>query len=300
MEPVLNLAPVLPEEGTANQGSAAYTSMQFKNDNGAWGMFHPALALYDGQKFSEGLQFNWDTVTTANSILLDKIGIDHSGNTYPQYQWRPEFSCSGLPFNGALARPNDPAPTDQSVYPISFVKPLDYTGGGYPIAGEVTHRDTWAEENWFMGQMPNAVYTENGILAGSTGGFYPYRYQRNEMYHQEMDGGMLSMNEPNHVTPFQYEGSAEEWFGFQYNIKRLSSPGIFHPHGVVPTTEQEAFTNKNVPATGNEIKNQTSYIGGAMNTKAAGPVASYDNTKTHAPRYKYWVIRIPVSIPEYT
>jgi hypothetical protein len=26
----------------------------------------------------------------------------------------------------------------------------------------------------------------------------------------------------------------------------------------------------------------------------------YDSTKTHAPKYKYWVLRVPVSIPEYT
>jgi hypothetical protein len=26
----------------------------------------------------------------------------------------------------------------------------------------------------------------------------------------------------------------------------------------------------------------------------------YDSAKTHAPKYKYWVLRVPVSIPEYT
>ena len=134
MEPALNLAPILPEEGIVDQGFLAFQTMASNNDNGAWGMFHPALALYDvgdgsgPQKFVEGLQLKWDTRTTGDEFLLDKIPTDsgrliHENDipqTHPQYQWHPSFSCSGLPLNGALARPNGPAPTDKNEFPVSY------------------------------------------------------------------------------------------------------------------------------------------------------------------------------------
>jgi len=228
--------------------------MVSNNDNGAWGMFHPALALYDGNKFAEGLQLNWDSKVTANTFLLDKIGKDYNDVSYPQYKWWPSFSCSGLPFNGARALPNDPAPTDKTKYPLAYKTITNATG-------------------------KNAGWTVNGMLRYDTGGFYPYRYQSNEWYHDN-DG-------------------SEHSTGIQYNIKRLSSAGIFHPHGVVPTTEQ-AFNNRNIATDGSgDIKNQTAYIGGALNTKT-GSVASYDATKPKPPKYKYWVLRVPVSFPEYT
>jgi hypothetical protein len=103
----------------------------------------------------------------------------------------------------------------------------------------------------------------------------------------------------------------------QYNYKRISSTGIRHPEGIVPP-DQGSGDNKNsyrwqssvindplIDETA--IYNQTAYIGGAMNTKdgsaiAGGgtSIASYDSAKVHAPKYRYWVLRIPVSIPEYT
>lgn len=242
LEPVLNLAPVLPEKGIQDSGNSAYTAMQFQNDNGAWGMFHPALALYDGQKFTERIQLNWDSKVTANSFLLDKIGQDYSGTIYPQYRWSPSFSVSGLPFNGALARPNGPAPTDKNKYPLAYKTITNATG-------------------------KNAGWTDNGMLRKNTGGFYPYRYQSNEWYHDN-DGTQ-------HST------------GVQYNIKRLSSTGIFHPHGVVPETSL-AFDNKNTdfsdrnPATTANVGvyNQTAYIGGAKNKRFSA------NSKIHTIDFK--------------
>jgi hypothetical protein len=240
LEPILNLAPVLPEKGVQNHGNSAYTAMQFQTDNGAWGMFHPGLALYDGNIFTEGLKLKWDSTVTANSFLLDKIGKDYYGDTYPQYRWGPNFSCSGLPFSGALARPNDPAPTDKNKYPLAY-KTINVEG-------------------------KNAGWTANGMLREGTGGFYPYRYQSNEWYHDN-DG-------------------SEHSTGIQYNIKRLSSAGIFHPHGVVPETSL-AFDNKNtdfsdmVPgATANVgVYNQTAYIGGAKNKRFAA-------TKVHTLEFR--------------
>ncbi|HIA11909.1 MAG TPA: hypothetical protein EYN69_07550 [Flavobacteriales bacterium] len=89
MEPVLNLAPALPEDGANNQGYAAYTNMGFRTHNGSWGMFHPG-ALYfrtyspteqqspgSGTSlhlgpWQEGQELAWDTVAHANSAWLDK------------------------------------------------------------------------------------------------------------------------------------------------------------------------------------------------------------------------------------
>jgi hypothetical protein len=389
MEPVLNLAPVLPESTTANQGAAAYTSMVSNNDNGAWGMFHPALALYDDTKFTEGLQLKWDTRTTANLALLDKVGEDDSGNFYNQYKWWPSFSCSGLIFNGATTNPGGNATSiSRSDYPLSYTKS---SGAGND----------------------NAEYSVNGILKGATAGFYPYRYQYNHMYHRHFDISGTSRLQPSTGNAEQEDGM---WKIPQWNIKRLSSEGIFHPEGIVPTNT-ESYNNKQVPLnqqvsysnqvgtlflavapgasgvvvlptaqsgsefdlltdlmnsgnpgiialqglvisfapedlyeytvitttilagafagqtafvfsggtvrgqhSGHEtatpsqimlpavsaatIENQTAYIGGAMNTKDS-PIpltstATYDATKPKPPKYKYWVLRVPVSIPEYT
>jgi hypothetical protein len=220
LEPVLNLAPVNPQDGIQDHGNSSFTSMFSNNDNGAWGMFHPALALYDGEGFAEGIQLNWDSKVTANSILLDKISTD----AHSQYRWNPSFSCSGLPFNGALARPNGPAPTDKSVYTTS-----------YGASG---------------------AYTSDGILANTTGGFYPYRFQCNDWSHEGPAVGTLAT-------------------GVQYNIKRLSSQGIFHPHGIVPETSL-AFDNKNTdfvdvkPGMTSNMFNQTAYIGGGANKRISG------------------------------
>ena len=272
LEPVLNLAPVLPEEGSTTQGSAAYTSMTSNNDNGAWGMFHPALTLYDTgngpQKFTEGLQLKWDTRTTANLALLDKVGVGDDGTSYDQYKWWPSFSCSGLPFNGILAFPNAPAPPDK-----------------------------FAASNWLYSYMKDAThiqaqYTTDGILKGDTGGFYPYRFQKNNIVFSP--DGNPAIDEDTGRVSFS--------FGDQYNIKRLSSAGIFHPPGMVPSNKQ-AYDNKNISNLSEEspvIENQTAYIGGSMNTRDSPSVASYDATKPKPPKYKYWVLRVPVSIPEYT
>ena len=94
-------------------------------------------------------------------------------------------------------------------------------------------------------------------------------------------------------------GGKLRWRIPQYNVKRISSRGIIHPEGTVPG-DHDAYSNKQLKdaATG-EIPTQTGYIGGAMNKKT-GVVASYDKTLAHAPKYRYWVLRIPVSIPEYT
>jgi hypothetical protein len=270
MEPALNLAPVFPEDGNDSnkQGSAAYNIMSSNNDNGAWGMFHPALALYDGQKFSEGLELKWNTTTTANTILLNKVGTDDVGTPYDQYKWWPNFSCSGLPFNGALAFPNGKPPEETETT----------TPGGFPLSYSIT---SGAE-----GPPTNARYTTNGILKGDTGGFYPYRLQSNDLRHYDNDG---AGGEPTKTYNMR-----------QYNVKRISSKGIYHPYGII-SDHEGAFDNRNVEPSGtdNTIKNQTAYIGGSMNTKTGG-VASYDATKPKPPRYKYWVLRIPVSIPEYT
>jgi hypothetical protein len=280
---------------------------------------------------------------TANSFLLDKVGkgIESDGSSvydpdpylpsivnYDQYKWRPEFSCSGLPFSGSLARPNDPAPTDKSKFPDSlfmpvFKPPPDFDASQIASGGSVYWGSTIHN--------PRISYTANGQLRGDSGGFYPYRYQKHPMSHISEEGGIFEKVIDGSITPkeeimtlfanyaaapFESEEAGliagqivndhiirdKFYIGYQYNIRRLSSPGIFHPHGSVPENN-EAVDNRNVPTSGPDIKNQTAYIGGAMNTKAGSApsaVASYDKTKTHAPKYKYWVLRIPVSIPEYT
>ena len=292
LEPVLNLAPVLPEKGIQNHGTSAYTAMQFQNDNGAWGMFHPALALYDGQKFTEGQRLNWDSTVTANSFLLNKIGQDFWGDTYPQYRWGPNFSCSGLPFSGALARPNDPAPTDKTKFLLSYIRTTDGT-------------DT----------ATNAIHTANGILREGTGGFYPYRYQSNEWLHTALGNWSGASRLP-----------SVDWTGVQYNIKRLSSKGIFHPHGVVPESSL-AFDNKNtdfsdrIPGVSANVGvyNQTAYIGGAKNKRFAAtkihtlefktderwpdePQKSYFGfagaESTHDANHPYFVLSPPNVVPE--
>ena len=236
LEPALNLAPVMPEKGLQDRGNSALASASSNNDGGAWGMFHPALALYDGKKFTEGLQLKWDSRMTANSMLLSKIGSDYQKVGYPQYRWNPSFSCSGLPFNGTLVGPNGPAPTDKNVFPMAYV---NQTANPNEPRGGV------------------GSYTANGVLRGDTGGFYPYRYQCNEWFHENIEDGTV------HST------------GIQYNIKRLSSQGIFHPHGVVPETSL-AYDNKNTdfvdvkPGTTSNVFNQTAYIGGAPNKRISG------------------------------
>jgi hypothetical protein len=316
MEPALNLAPVLPEEGTANQGSVAFTNMRSNNDNGAWGMFHPALTLYDTgdgngpQKFTEGLQLKWDTRTTANLALLDKVGTDRYGRTYDQYKWWPSFSCSGLAFNGVLARPSGNTPMAKWDWPISYEPSLGnpavvYQGEAFTFGGLAQGGDepilmgstdsvtaSGSQRPGLVFPIYDAEYTVNGILKGDTGGFYPHRYQSNRVIHIDDKGVIHSF-----VPAETGERRSKHTF-YQYNFKRLSSSGIFHPENVVPK-ETEAFDNRNVPSSGDTIENQTAYIGGAMNKKT-GSVASYDKTKVNAPKYRYWVMRVPVSLPEYT
>lgn len=375
LEPALNLAPVLPEDGTANQGWTAFQNMCSNNDNGAWGMFHPALALYDvgdgsgPQKFTEGLQLTWDTRTTANSFLLDKVGMDADGVAFEQYKWHPSFSCSGLPFDGELARPTHRASLSAAThYPFSFVRAWTETGEGvYSGSSPEMYPDEDMQEgysyalysepnpigpqDWYDAQF-NTPFANNGILRGTTGGFYPYRKQCHEwnhingISHQFSEQTFVFLNTQGATVPnagkFKDPGSfgfaagdglGTEWgnplpsaalsryygkqfydpitgdgilggiyTGVQYNVKRISSRGIFHPQGVVPENS-ESFDNRNVPSSGTDIVNQTSYLGGSMNVKdtdAATPNAIFDKTKTKQPTYKYWVLRIPVSIPEYT
>lgn len=381
LEPVLNLAPSLPEEtsslstysigsgstgGSANQGSAAYGNfyerlgslwdsfprnqggMAFRNDNGNWGMFHPVFTLYDGQPFSEGLSLRANTVTTANSLFLDKTGtlpaidgldsrlkaIDgqaRSGShqngylssiyqseiatldattqhipesTFDQYKWHPSFCCHPLIFDGNLARPTDDAPTYQA-------------------------NDVFAATQGEVG-FPQ-FNPENGMYAGSTGGFYPYRYHREE----KSAMGMVSFGDWGTSAFNAYE----QYYWYEYEIKRLSSPGITHPAGIVPATD-DAFNNRNgitwKPDPGENywtdvvandsgsarVLNQTAYIGGARNKKRNPQLVSgavlipssglggivfpqpayveYNEADANPPIYKYWVLRVPVSIDAYT
>jgi hypothetical protein len=238
--------------------------------------------------------------------LLDKVGTDRYGRTYDQYKWWPSFSCSGLPFNGVLARPSGNTPMAKWDWPISYEPSLGnpavvyqgeaFTFGGLAQGGDEpilmgstdSVTDSGSERPGLVFPIYDAEYTVNGILKGDTGGFYPHRYQSNRVIHIDDKGDVLSTTG---------ERRSKHTF-YQYNFKRLSSPGIFHPENVVPK-ETEAFDNRNVPSSGDTIENQTAYIGGAMNKKT-GSVASYDKTKVNAPKYRYWVMRVPVSIPEYT
>jgi len=71
----------------ALQGSDAYANMQFRTNNGNWGMFHPGALWFeeyqsgewanpgDGANpgnFEEGRQLKWDTLAHANTAWLDK------------------------------------------------------------------------------------------------------------------------------------------------------------------------------------------------------------------------------------
>jgi hypothetical protein len=281
MEPVLNLAPMFPEEGNVNAGSAAISSenMNFGTGHGNWGMFHPAFTLYDDGPgppvpFSEGLKLTWNTVTSANTDFMDKVGkkertYNNSGDLYPrpdpgdagtttvteeyeQYKWIPAFSSHPLVFNGDLARPTGDLPTSESDFPK------------YNIP--------------------------NGLYSGNTGGFYPYRYHKEETY------GIGSVGSQNLLgTRYYYN---------EYQAKRLSGGGVEHPSGVVPETD-DAFDNRHgAKGVAGRILNQTAYIGGAKNTKVISGggdhTASFDASQTNPPVYKYWVLRIPVSIEAYT
>jgi hypothetical protein len=309
MEPVLNLAPTLPEEGTANQGLAAYNSMKFMNDNGNWGMFHPAFTLYDTHdgngpvKFSEGLKLSANTTTSANSLFLDKVGeadpffptpplaFEHPmgdlgvnnqlpAQTYPQFQWSPSFSSHPLIFDGELARPTDDPPT----FPR---KTLAGSANGFPQFGMMESGGYLASEDY----TPASYTDDHGKYAGSTGGFYPYRYHREE----KSIGGYMKGDRAGSPSA----QTAVYWY--EYDIKRLSSKGITHPYGAVPESNS-AFTNINGTrgATG-QVKNQTAYIGGARNTKTATDSApTFNNNDANPPVYKYWVLRIPMSISTYT
>jgi hypothetical protein len=282
MEPALNLAPVLPSLTTANQGSRAFFGMVSNNDNGAWGMFHPALGLYDvgdgngPQKFTEGLQLKWDTRMTANTLLIDKVGhsSDHGrpgpaapgglaspnyswGSSFYQYQWRPEFSCSGLVFSGSGAKPHGPAPTDGYVFPAIH-------SGVYGHQYGIPQFTYWGSQSGsdFNFGVPSSFHTSlvnnsavGGILVGDTGGFYPYRFQK----------GI-------HIT-YKLEDSsnyANAVINWTYNIKRLSSQGIQHPLGVVPkggtswSNRNAEFPSTITPGDYN-VLNQSSYIGGSAN-----------------------------------
>jgi hypothetical protein len=382
MEPALNLTPIFPEESAADRGSLAFTNMVSNNDNGAWGMFHPALALYDGTKFTEGLQLKWDTRTTANLALLDKVGVDDIGTSYDQYKWWPNFSCSGVIFDGDRAY--DPLKRVTVDVNSLSLAPAAASGevGGDPagnLNGDISHYTQYGgyrpgkrfpdatpsletyKESYELapsaaatGGSPkiyDAQYTADGILAGiysTTPEFYPYRTQSNPVYHQHFNAagtdaivwpsvGSIDLQSYDGVSDPTVSSPTRRWADddpytnwnsgmwhnptesvvttddtrmiTQYNYKRISSKGIKHPVGIVPNTHDSA-DNKNswsilqaaadTTLDSSAIYNQTSYLGGAMNTKAGGPVASYDSTKTHAPKYRYWVLRIPVSIPEYT
>jgi hypothetical protein len=458
MEPVLNLAPTFPEEskGIAVQGHLAYTTMLSNTDNGAWGMFHPALVLYDDTKFTEGLQLKWDSTVTANSFLLDKVGEDEDGNFYNQYKWWPNFSCSGLIFDGELAAPTA---TLNSLSDITG-DTTTYTGysPGIRAPGTGHFKTSYAK---VVGKY-DAQYTSDGILGDTVDfnseGFYPYRTQCNPVYHEHLNAGGSAIPWPSagsidlqiygaggstvelgniNATPptspkFRYAdsdrnqnysstpGTGLHWNPVesavvdgarvitQYNYKRISSTGIRHPEGIVPS-DQGSGDNRNIgfsqttyptqvgtlfiavvegaisvavyplaqsgsdfdlltammnsgkpgtivlqqlisfapediyeytqiqqvdlggafagevafqfsggtvrsphsidtpimlPYVTTTVENQTAYIGGAMNIKDSSvpltTTASFDKTKTNAPKYRYWVLRIPMSIPEYT
>jgi hypothetical protein len=95
-------------------------------------------------------------------------------------------------------------------------------------------------------------------------------------------------------------GNEDMYFWWQYEAKRLSSRGITHPFGVVPESNT-AFTNMNgEPGVLGQIKNQTAYMGGARNKKTATNAVTFDETNSHPPTYRYWVLRIPMSISAYT
>ena len=399
-EPVLNLAPVLPEEGTANTGLKAYNSMKFMNDNGNWGMFHPAFLMIDidsdgtwvpfantesrgasggihhygvydfsvspsvytpfgNQPDAGGIKLKWNSKAAANTLFLDKVGrlpywdqwnpyamydggalhrsdfysnvtrSDYSADPdsnmtykessgvpnikpfydsagldfnnfpahykmsfnpceklapreYPQFQWSPSYSCHPLIFDGSLAKPNDDPPANTAQYGGTFG---DFWGDGSDVGSRrnpvtdpnINHRST--------------ASPDRGRYSGNTGGFYPYKYQR-EMHFVDTN---------DYFTP---AGSAlprgKMYFWWQYEAKRLSSRGITHPFGVVPESNT-AFTNMNGEAgvTG-QIKNQTAYMGGARNKKTATNAVTFSETDSHPPTYRYWVLRIPMSISAYT
>ena len=154
-----------------------------------------------------------------------------------------------------------------------------------------------------FGMMDASKYLDNGQeyknnhgkYEGSTGGFYPYRYHREE----KSIGGSLALE----TEPLAHiEADVKPaFFWYEYDIKRLSSKGITHPYGAVPESNS-AFTNINGTrgATG-QVKNQTAYIGGARNIKTATDSdPTFNENDIHTPVYKYWVLRIPMSISTYT
>jgi hypothetical protein len=409
-EPVLNLAPVLPEEGTANVGSAAYNSMKFMNDNGNWGMFHPAFLMIDidsdgtwvpfantqskgasggkmrygdfdfsvsptvytpfgNQPDAGGIKLKWNSKAAANTDFLDKVGrlpywdhfnpyyleddtdffdnVDYtdqrnagkssveitgasgaSGSSpgppvnmtykpagssnpniktyydsagldfndfpahykmsfnpceklapreYTQYIWSPSYSCHPLNFDGSLAKPNDDLPTNTAQYGGTSG---DFFGG--PITeSTVNHRST--------------ASPDRGRYSGNTGGFYTYKYHREMHFIDTNDTFAADYGNPSDPIP-----RANVYFWWQYEAKRLSSKGITHPYGVVPESNT-AFTNMNgEPGVLGQIKNQTAYLGGARNKKTATNAVTFDETNSHPPVYKYWVLRVPMSISAYT
>jgi len=248
-ESLWNLSPTLPEAATANQGAAAFNSSSMRESYGNWGMFHPALILFntDGtwKHFSEGLTLKPSvTDTNANTFLIDLEGTE-AGTDYSQFKWWLNYSGYPFVYDGSIARPSDPIPTDKAAF-----------------------KDRAA----------------NGSYYGDTGGFYPYRY---------------------HKLPSEVEFSGQLSLS-QYSVKRLSSPGIFHPEGVVPKSSP-AFNNRNA-ADGltlhDPIYNQTSYIGGSGNKVSIGGAGdafpTFDPANANPPVYKYWVLRIPASIQGYT
>lgn len=246
VESLWNLSPTLPEAATANQGLTAFNTSEMKDSSGNWGMFHPALITFNNQDgnnwqpFSEGLTLKpSDTLTTANSILIDLQG-SQDGTDYPQYKWWLNYSGYPFVYDGSLAKPSDFVPTDKAEF-----------------------RDRYA----------------NGAYYGETGGFYPSRYQKIKA--GEKGVGDLT----------------------QYSVKRLSSPGIFHPTGVVPDSSP-AVNNRNAVdslSAGSPISNHTSYIGGSWNEVGGGGATStFNAAAAKPPAYKYWVLRIPASIQGYT